>query len=309
MAASMKDKVILVIIDGLKYQTAIEQCGYLEALVESKKARRMKMIAVLPTLSAPIYETLHTGLEPLEHGITSNDNLRKSKFKNIFAIAKASGLVTAAAAHSFFSTLYNEDPYIPIRDQEVNDPDQAIQHGRFYSENGYSAFNIALPSDHDLMNQASMLVSRYEPHYLMIHSCSCDSIGHKFGGNSLEYSKPFLDPFATKDGVSLGYNAYFRETDYGEYNVANYLTNSNGFGLQYGWPISDTQRLNLSLTYDKTDIDIGRQPAREIWDFVNAEGNIFETLNLQTQWQRVTLNRGMYPTDGASTAISLSATV
>ena len=126
---------------------------------------------------------------------------------------------------------------------------------------------------------------------------------------SEQYNLSFLDPFATKDGVSLGYNAYFRETDYGEYNVANYLTNSNGFGLQYGWPISDTQRLNLSLTYDKTDIDIGRQPAREIWDFVNAEGNIFETLNLQTQWQRVTLNRGMYPTDGASTAISLSATV
>ena len=126
---------------------------------------------------------------------------------------------------------------------------------------------------------------------------------------SEQYNLSFLDPFATKDGVSLGYNAYFRETDYGKYNVANYLTNSNGFGLQYGWPISDTQRLNLSLTYDKTDIDIGRQPAREIWDFVNAEGNIFETLNLQTQWQRVTLNRGMYPTDGASTAISLSATV
>ena len=39
------------------------------------------------------------------------------------------------------------------------------------------------------MNQASMMVDRYKPHYLMIHSCSCDSIGHKFGGNSIEYSK------------------------------------------------------------------------------------------------------------------------
>ena len=189
MAALMKDKVILVIIDGLKYQTAIEQCGFLESLVESKKARRMKMIAVLPTLSAPIYETLHTGVEPLEHGITSNDNLRKSKCENIFTIAKVAGLVTAAAAHSFFSTLYNEDPYVPIRDQEVNDPEKSIQYGRFYSEKGYSSFNISLPSDHDLMNQGSMLVSRYKPHYLMIHSCSCDSIGHKFGGNSVEYSK------------------------------------------------------------------------------------------------------------------------
>ncbi|MDB4177850.1 outer membrane protein assembly factor BamA [Gammaproteobacteria bacterium] len=126
---------------------------------------------------------------------------------------------------------------------------------------------------------------------------------------SEQYNLSFLDPFATKDGVSLGYNAYFRETDYGEYNVANYLTNSNGIGIQYGWPISDTQRLNLSLTYDKTDISVGTQPAREIWDFVNTEGNVYETLNLQTQWQRVTLNRGMYPTDGASTAVSISATV
>ncbi|MDB9898062.1 outer membrane protein assembly factor BamA [Gammaproteobacteria bacterium] len=135
------------------------------------------------------------------------------------------------------------------------------------------------------------------------------SIGINKNVYSEQYNLAFLDPFATKDGVSLGYNAYFRETDYGEYNVANYLTNSNGIGIQYGWPISDIQRLNLSLTYDKTDISVGTQPAREIWDFVNAEGSIFETLNLQTQWQRVTLNRGMYPTDGASTAVSISATI
>jgi outer membrane protein insertion porin family len=135
------------------------------------------------------------------------------------------------------------------------------------------------------------------------------SIGINKNIYSEQYNLSFLDPFATKDGVSLGYNAYFRETDYGEYNVANYLTNSNGIGVQYGWPLSDTKRLNLSLTYDKTDISIGSQPAREIWDFVNAEGNIFETINLQTQWQRITLNRGMYPTDGASTAVSLSTTI
>tara|TARA_B100000959_G_scaffold59174_1_gene62085 strand:+ start:972 stop:1811 length:840 start_codon:yes stop_codon:yes gene_type:complete len=182
-------KVILVIIDGLKFQTAVDQCGYLEALVESKKARRMKMIAVLPTLSAPIYETLHTGLEPVDHGITSNDNLRKSNSENIFSIAKENGLRTAAAAHSYFSTLYNADPYIPITDQETNDANKPIQYGRFYSEKGYSSFNISLISEHDLMNQASMMIDRYKPHYLMIHSCSCDSIGHKFGGSSQEYSK------------------------------------------------------------------------------------------------------------------------
>ena len=123
------------------------------------------------------------------------------------------------------------------------------------------------------------------------------------------YNISYMNPYATKDGVSLGYNLYFRETDYGEFNVANYLTNSNGFGAQFGYPISDITRLGFNLTYDKTDIDIGNLPAREIYDFVAAEGNIFETLTAQLSWQRVTLNRGLFPTDGASTAISASSTI
>ncbi len=123
------------------------------------------------------------------------------------------------------------------------------------------------------------------------------------------YNISFLNPYATKDGVSLGYNVYSRETDYGEFKVANYLSNSYGFGAQFGYPISDIQRLNFDITYDKTDIDIGSLPAREIYDFVSTEGNIFETLSTGVSWQRVTLNRGLFPTDGSSTALSLSATI
>ena len=123
------------------------------------------------------------------------------------------------------------------------------------------------------------------------------------------YNLSFSDPYATKDGVSLGYNLYFRETDYGEFNVANYLTNSNGFGAQFGYPTSDVTRLGFNLTYDKTDIDVGTMPAREIYDFVSAEGNVFETLSAQFSWQRVTLNRGLFPTAGSSTVLSLNTTV
>ena len=126
---------------------------------------------------------------------------------------------------------------------------------------------------------------------------------------SESYNFSFQDPYATKDGVSRGFNIYFRETDYGEFNVANYLSNSQGFGTQFGYPISDTQRLNLGLTYDKTDIDIGTQPAREIWDFVDSEGSIFETITAQLSWQRVTLNRGLFPTNGSSTVFSFSSTL
>ena len=123
------------------------------------------------------------------------------------------------------------------------------------------------------------------------------------------YNISYMNPYATRDGVSLGYNLYFRETDYGEFNVANYLTNSSGFGAQFGYPISDITRLGFNITYDKTDIDIGSLPAREIYDFVSVEGNIFETLSAQLSWQMVTLNRGLFPTDGASTVLSVSSTI
>ena len=126
---------------------------------------------------------------------------------------------------------------------------------------------------------------------------------------SENYNLSYLNPYATKDGVSQGYNLYYRKTDYGEFNVANYLSDSMGFGVQFGYPITDTQRVNFGLTYDKTDIDIGRMPAREIWDFINAEGSIFETLTAQISWQRITLNRGIFPTDGSSTVLSLSSTI
>jgi len=126
---------------------------------------------------------------------------------------------------------------------------------------------------------------------------------------SESYNLSFADPYATKDGVSLGYNIYFRETDYGEFNVANYLTNSYGLGAQFGYPTSDITRLGFNITYDKTDIDIGTLPAREIYDFVSKEGNIFETVSAQFSWQRVTLNRGLFPTAGSSTVFSLSSTI
>ena len=126
---------------------------------------------------------------------------------------------------------------------------------------------------------------------------------------SESYNISYVNPYVTKDGVSLGYNLYFRETDYGEFNIANYLTNSNGLGAQFGYPTSDITRLGFSITYDKTDIDIGTLPAREIFDFVAAEGSLFRTLSAQASWQRVTLNRGLFPTAGSSTVLSLSATI
>ena len=123
------------------------------------------------------------------------------------------------------------------------------------------------------------------------------------------YNISFFDPYFTMDGVSRGYSIYFRETDYGEYNIANYLTNSLGAGVQFGYPISDTQRVGLNVNFDNTDIDSGSLPAREIADFLASEGTVFDVLKAQAVWSRITLNRGMFPTYGSSTDLMLQITI
>ena len=69
------------------------------------------------------------------------------------------------------------------------------------------------------------------------------------------YNLSYYDPYFTIDGVSRGYSLYYRKTDYGEFNIANYTSDSQGLGIQFGYPISDTQRIGLNLTYDNTEID------------------------------------------------------
>ena len=123
------------------------------------------------------------------------------------------------------------------------------------------------------------------------------------------YNLSFYDPYFTIDGVSRGYNLYYRKTDYGEFNIANYTADSQGLGVQFGYPISDTQRIGLNLTYDFTDVDQGTLPVRDILDFLLEEGNSFKTLSAQAVWSRITLNRGMFPTDGASSEALFLATI
>lgn len=185
----MSNKVILIVIDGLKYRTALDHCGFLEGQVEAGRARRWRMRASLPSMSAPCYESLHTGLAPADHGVTSNSPLKPSTQANIFSVARAAGKITAAVAYSWFSVLYNGEPYDAARHLETDDVGKAIQHGRFYDDGNRTDFHLALPSDNDLCAQVTSLIAKRQPDYLLLHTLSCDSVGHVYGGSSWQYGR------------------------------------------------------------------------------------------------------------------------
>ena len=172
-------KVVLVLCDGLRYDTAVEMMGYMEHLVEYHQAIRYQLQGELPTISRPMYETIHTGVPVTVHGITSNWVVRPSKMPNIFSIANENGRVTAASAYWWFSELYNGCPYSPGVDKEIDNPAFAIQHGRFYTSD-------AMP-DEETFNTGQVLFNRHHPDYLLIHPMGMDYLGHTYGPESNQY--------------------------------------------------------------------------------------------------------------------------
>lgn len=177
----MNNKVVMVLSDGLRYDTAIEQMGFLNHLVEIKRASLFKVIGELPAVSRPMYETIHTGLPVSKHGVYSNLVIRRSIMPNIFQAARDHGKTTAAAALSWYSELYNKVPYDIIDDRETDDESALIQHGRFYH---YDEF-----PDIELFAMGVMLMRRFNPDYLLIHPMGVDDTGHHFGSDSPEYRR------------------------------------------------------------------------------------------------------------------------
>jgi predicted AlkP superfamily pyrophosphatase or phosphodiesterase len=174
-----KSKLILVLSDGLRYDTAVSSMGFMWHMVESGRASLYKVISQVPSFSRPMYETIHTGLTPIEHGIVSNYVLRRSNQPNVFEAAVKAGRTTAAAAYSWFSELYNRAPYDLIMDREVDDASLLIQHGRFYSQDEFP--------DVELFAMAAGLVRRFSPDYLLVHPMGMDYAGLKHGFDSSEY--------------------------------------------------------------------------------------------------------------------------
>ena len=123
------------------------------------------------------------------------------------------------------------------------------------------------------------------------------------------YFFDYGEPYFTIDGVSRGYSLYFRESDYGEYNIASYTSDSFGAGIQFGIPISEIERIGINFNYDNTTIDSGSMPSSQILEFTASEGREFEVLKTQFVWSRVTLNRGLFPTAGQSQAFGFQVTV
>ena len=117
----------------------------------------------------------------------------------------------------------------------------------------------------------------------------------------------YFDPYFTLDGISRGFNVFFRRLDYDERNIARYSTDSAGAGVNFGFPIGETQRINFGLSVEGTEITSGFAAAQEIDEFIERNGSDALNFKANLSWLRSTLNRGVFADRGSSQSLSLVA--
>ena len=90
-----------------------------------------------------------------------------------------------------------------------------------------------------------------------------------FSINTSEYQKQYSfnyhDPYYTADGVSRGFSVFFRTTDFDSLNLTNYRTDSFGAAINFGYPISEIERLGFSFGFTDTKIHAGGRAVQEIF--------------------------------------------
>ena len=106
----------------------------------------------------------------------------------------------------------------------------------------------------------------------------------------------FFDPYFTVDGISRGFNVFVRETNFDERNIARFQTNAYGTGLNFGYPISEIERISFGANVEFTDITEGVFPSLEISEFLREEGDSFLNFSGTMSWSQSRLNRGLFPT-------------
>lgn len=132
------------------------------------------------------------------------------------------------------------------------------------------------------------------------------SVGLSYSEYQQSVNFNYFDPYFTLDGISRGYNVFFRRLDYDARNIARYSTDSAGGGVTFGFPIGETQRINFGLNVEHTEIREGFAAAQEISEFIERNGPDALNFKANLSWIRSTLNRGVFADRGSSQSIGVT---
>lgn len=173
-------KLVLLLADGLRADTARHMMGYLQAHHEAGRARWTTLSSELPSLSRPLYATLITGQSPLNHGVVSNLQAGERCGHTVFDTLAAHGRRSAVVGYHWFYELLAGEVFNPLLHRQAAVPERGVVGASWYFEDEY-------PDSHVLAD-AEQLRLAHQPDLLLVHPMGPDHAGHQHGGESSAYA-------------------------------------------------------------------------------------------------------------------------
>jgi len=126
---------------------------------------------------------------------------------------------------------------------------------------------------------------------------------------STRYNFGYFDPYFTLDGISMGYDLGYSARDAGQANIANFSTDVINSSFNFGLPLNENDRLRFNIDIKHTTLTTSEFSSQQILDFVQNNGEKYLTFATSIGWTHDTLNRAIFPSDGAQQRLSAFITV
>ena len=127
---------------------------------------------------------------------------------------------------------------------------------------------------------------------------------------STAYGFNFYNPYHNLDSVSRSFGFNLEETKTDNSNTtSSYEADRMAIDYNYGLPMTENNRINLTLNYLSWDIRATERSPTEITNFIAANGSTFDNFSFNIDYSIDTRNRGSFTTSGFMTVLGTEVMV
>jgi outer membrane protein insertion porin family len=218
-------------------------------------------------------EVLRREMRQMEGGFLSQKKIKRSK--------------TRLERLSFFETVEVKTPRVANSNDQVDVNFNVVERpsGNLMAGVGYSQIQ-------GIIFNASILQDNFLG--------SGKRVGVTFNNSRVNtmYRLSYFNPYTTIDGVSRGFDVFYRTMDAEFANLSRYASDAYGTRLNYGFPISEYNYVSMGAEIDNTTIKTTTFSADEVFKFLERNGNNYTSYRLTANWRHDTRNRVLFPDKG-----------
>jgi outer membrane protein insertion porin family len=119
------------------------------------------------------------------------------------------------------------------------------------------------------------------------------------GTVSKVYQVSYLNPYWTVDGISRGFDVYYRTLDTASLVTGEYKSITTGAGVRFGVPVTEYDTVNFGIGYEQTRLVLDSFSPQRYLEYANTFGSRSSTIRGALGYARDTRDSIYFPTRGS----------